>query len=151
MKKKAIKFGKDRVISRAFKKKGHDNVLLIEMVPIQDGERLRIIFESVSSPWRQGVWLATDNGITVNNRLCKSVDLWTDTAPKEVEIVCHASDGKLVLYNIWDENEGVGKESQSHTSGMRVEELRNGYRYRCNDFGIDTEFDKLVFRLERVH
>jgi hypothetical protein len=33
---------------------------------------------------------------------------------------------------------------------MRVEELERARRYRCNDIGFDTAFDKLVFRIERV-
>jgi hypothetical protein len=33
---------------------------------------------------------------------------------------------------------------------MLVDELPSGRRYRCNDFGFDTAFDKLVFRVERA-
>jgi hypothetical protein len=33
---------------------------------------------------------------------------------------------------------------------MLVEELPNGRRYCCNDIGFDTDFSKLIFRLEKA-
>jgi hypothetical protein len=31
---------------------------------------------------------------------------------------------------------------------MLVEEIPNGKRFRCNDIGFATNFDKIVFRIE---
>ena len=84
----------------------------------------------------------------VNDQEAPSVQLWEDTAPREILIECRTRCGLLHLYNMWDK--GTGRESLSWTSGMLVEELPNGRRYRCSDIGIETEFDRLVFRLERV-
>jgi hypothetical protein len=89
--------------------------------------------------------MTTDRGLLVNDQKCGSVELWTDTAPTQVEIECKTSDGLLHLYNIWDK--GRGRESQSNTSGMLVEETATK-RYRCNDIGFETKFDKLVFTIE---
>ena len=137
-----------RLLSNAFKEQGRDDVVKIEVFPIRDGDILKLTFESKNSQRRQGVWLRSDRCLIVNGQQCSSVQLWQDTAPTEVLIECHTRDGRLHLYNIWDK--GNGRNSQSWTSGMLVEEIANGRRYFCNDFGFDTAFDKLVFRIQRV-
>ena len=138
----------NRVMSGAFKERGRADVVMIDVLPIHDGDQVRLTFESQASSWRQGVWLSTDSHLVVSQQQSPSVQLWQDSAPTEVLIECHTKNGCLHLYNIWDK--GNGRESQSWTSGMLVEELPNGRRYRCNDIGFETDFDKLVFRLERL-
>jgi hypothetical protein len=140
----------ERIYNTAFKSKGRDDVVKWDVVKIKNEERVKIIFESVSSKWRQGVWLKTDKGIVVNGIHCVSVDLWVDTAPNEVECECFTKDGFLSLYNIWDSGRGYKRESLAFSSGMLIDELPNGRRYHCNDIGFETEFDKLVFRLEKT-
>jgi hypothetical protein len=137
-----------RVLNSAFKEKGREDVVKIEVFPVSNGDVVKLTFESASSPWRQGVWLKTDDHLLVNRQQSPSVQLWQDTAPQKVLIECHTRNGCLHLYNIWDK--GRGLESQSWTSGMLVDELPNGRRYRCNDIGFDTTFAKLVFRVEHV-
>ena len=140
--------GKKRIYNSAFAGTGRNDVVKWDIFPVENAEWIKVVFESYSSPWRQGVWLRTDDRIIVNGVSCKSVELWSDTAPQEVICQCFTSDGMLSVYNIWDR--GNGRESQSWTSGMLVEQFRNGRRYRCNDIGFDTNFDKIVFRVERV-
>ena len=137
----------ERVLNSAFKERGRDDVVMIDVFPIRDGDQLKLTFEGKESPWRQGVWLKTDDHLTINGRQSQSVQLWHDTAPTEVLIECHTQNGYVHLYNIWDK--GSGRESQSWSSGMLVEELPNGRRYHCNDIGFDTTFSRLVFRIER--
>jgi hypothetical protein len=138
----------DRTMNSAFKEKGRLDVVTIDVFEIDDGDLIKLSFESTMSPWRQGVWLKTDECMVINQQQCPSAQLWQDTATTEVLIECHTIDKRLHLYNIWDK--GKGYESQSWTSGMLVEELSNGRRYRCNDIGFDTDFTKLVFRIERI-
>ena len=104
-------------------------------------------FESAASEWRQGVWLRTDRGVVINEIDCPSATVWMDNSPGEVLIMCHSTDGFLHVYNIWDR--GRGRESQLHTSGMKIEEIANGRRYRCNTFGFDKPFNDVIFRIER--
>ena len=137
-----------RILSKAFTERGIAGIVKWDVLPVTDGERLRVIFESVQSPWRQGVWLKCDRGVEIDGTLHASVNLWFDTAPAVVSCTCLSGDGKLNVYNIWDA--GEGRQSQAFSSGMRVEELERARRYRCNDIGFDTGFDKLVFRIERV-
>ena len=96
------------------------------------------------------MWLRTDRGLLVNDQFGPSVELWVDTAPPEVVAHCMTGDGNLSVYNIWDSGRGRGRESQGHSSGMLVEDLPDGRRYRCNDIGFDTNFDKLVFRIQTL-
>ena len=84
----------------------------------------------------------------MNDVFAPSVTLWIDSAPPEVICQCTTADGLLSIYNIWDSGRGYGTESQRSSSGMLVEDLPNGRRYRCNDIGFETNFDKIVFRIE---
>jgi hypothetical protein len=52
------------------------------------------------------------------------------------------------VYNIWDK--GKGRQSQLLTSGMILEEKDNKIIYYCNDYGFETDFDKLVFSIEKL-
>lgn len=138
----------ERVFSKAFEEIGRMGVVKIEVFPVKNNELLLLTFESKESPYRQGVWLKTDGFLTVNKVRSPSVQIWQDSAPKQFLFDCHTADGRIYLYNIWDR--GRGYESQSWTSGMLVDEIESGRRYRCNDIGLDTKFNKLVFRIERV-
>ena len=138
----------DRVMSKAFKERGRDDVVKMDVFAVGDGDLLKLTFEMVSSPWRQGVWLKTDKGVTINGEDCISARIWHDTAGAQVFIKCRSGDGRLHLYNIWDR--GKGPESQAWSSGMVTEEISYGRRYRCNDIGFDCDFSKLVFTVEVV-
>jgi hypothetical protein len=139
---------KGRLFSQGWvEESGRRDVVSWDVFNVQDGETLTMVFESKRSRHRQGVWLWTDAGIIINGQLCRSADLWSDTAPSRVAFQCRTANGKLSVYNIWDH--GDGRESQCHSSGMLVTELSNGRRYRCNDIGFEGKFDKLVFRIER--
>jgi hypothetical protein len=140
-----IKPGTQRLYNKAFAERGREDVVLWDVLPIEPRQLIKVVFEAVSSPWRQGVWLKTDRGLIVNNQYCGSVDLWVDTASREVLCDCISDDGSLSVYNIWDSGRGYDRESQSFSSGMLVEDLPDGRRYRCNDIGFETNFDRLVF------
>ena len=86
--------------------------------------------------------------IEVNGMRAPGVDLWTDSTPQVIDFSIAATTGKLHVYNIWDS--GAGRSSQAWSSGMLIEEIPGGRRYRCNDVGLKGEFDNVVFRLERI-
>lgn len=142
--------GLSRTYNSAFIERGRSDVIKWEAIPVTDGEELTLHFESVDSPWRQGVWLRTDSGITINGQRVPSVTLWQDTAPALVPFTCHTANGFLSLYNVWFSGRvSTPQESLSHSSGMLAEEIPGGRRYRCNDIGFDTQFQKLVFSIQR--
>jgi hypothetical protein len=133
-------------ISSAFEERGRPDVLKWDVIDVKNVASIRVIFESASFEGRHGVWLMTEGTLHVNGARAASFDLWQDTAPPCVEIGIESKRGKLHVYNIWDR--GAGRRSQAWTSGMLVEELPNGRRYKCNDIGFSEAFDSVVFRLE---
>lgn len=139
------------LINDAWEEYGRSDVVLWDVLRIPSQARIQLVFESVNSDWRQGVRLTTDSGLLVNGMRGKSVVLWQDTAPSVVDCECSTKDGRLHIYNIWDSGRGYGSESQRHSSGMLVEEILGGRRYRCNDIGFEgAAFDKLVFSVVQV-
>jgi hypothetical protein len=122
----------------------------VAAIPVRPGDALRLTFEHVNSPWRQGVWLATEGLLVVSGQSRDQFVLWADSAPPAVEIVVDTTDGLLRLYNVWDSGRGLGRfESQRSTSGMIRSERHDGsIEFRCNDIGTSPDFNKLVFALQ---
>ncbi len=56
----------ERIMNTAWRDKGWTDVVKIEVFPVQDGDLLKLTLEKKSSPWRQGVWLSTDDHLVVN-------------------------------------------------------------------------------------
>lgn len=122
-------------------------VIMIDLIDVRPGEELVISLESSSSDWRQGLWIATTGALETNNVTASQMTLWTDTAPNPARLRVVETDGWVRLHNVWDSGRGISDhESQSATSGMLIEERSaRVWRYRCNDIGWESNFDKLVF------
>lgn len=127
-------------------------VFRVHIFSVRPGQRVRVVFEEVNAQWRQGLFVATEGSLAVNGGRSPSLILWHDNTPPEIEIEVVESNGTITLYNIWDSGRKHGRfESLKATSGMLVERIEdNGWRYRCNDIGIDPDFKKLVVRVEVV-
>ena len=135
-----------RLLSRAFSSLSQE-VVLWEVLPIPAGvSSLVLTFEAFGVSGRHGVWLACNGTLVIGASSIPSADVWCDTAPNPVNLTVRAVDGNLHLYNIWDK--GKGRQSQAWTSGLLVDQLTNGRRYRCNDIGSHGKFDDLTFRIE---
>ena len=92
--------------------------------------------------------MKTDDHLFVNGQKCTSFVLWQGSGSDVVAIERNTNDICLHLHNIWDK--GVVKKSQASSSRMLVEKTHNGFRYSCNNIGIKTKFDKLVFKIDRI-
>lgn len=126
-------------------------VVLIEVVACEPGDRFILTFESSEPRWRQGVWFAVDGELEVAAESASQVVLWRETAPDAVEVTVRStSDGLMRFYNVWDSGRGMNIESQSATSGMLREEVTGGHRYRCSDINPAPTFGALVFSLTRA-
>jgi hypothetical protein len=68
----------ESIISKAFRDSGRPGIVKWEVLPVQDGDRIRLTFESVNGEGRHGVWLKTDLGVDVNGVKAPNVDLWAD-------------------------------------------------------------------------
>lgn len=139
----------ERTLSSAVTDRKGREVVKIEALKIEPGQTVTLRFEDVDSPWRQGVWVATEGLLRIDDSIDSQFVLWADTAPPEVSIMCAETDGLLRLYNVWDSGRRAGPfESQSHTSGMVVEMLEDGSRrYSCNDIATNPDFNTLIFRV----
>lgn len=83
----------------------------------------------------------------IKSRLC----LWLDEPFQAVEVVGCTQDGHIHVWNVWQREKATirGIEGQHYGAGMLVEEIENGFRYRCNDGYPDKDFNDIVFRIER--
>lgn len=145
----AMQLGKEKIFNKSFE--GRNDVIKWDVIEIKNEQLLEIRFISKNSKIRQGIRLAIDAGdgyIEINGISNKGVELWEDTAPKEFICKCCSSEGLLSVYNIWDK--GKGRQSQLLTSGMLVEEDGDTYTYQCNDYGYETNFDKLIFSIAKL-
>ena len=138
----------ERIFNKGFIEKGKNDVIKWEKQLIEDGQEVKITFIDKNSEYRQGIWLKTDKGIEVMGQTFSSIELWKDTAPNEVLIKCYTNNGILDFYNIWDN--GEGKNSQKYSSGMILIQKSKELIYRCNDIGFETNFDKLIFSIEKL-
>lgn len=147
-------YGEKRIYNKNF----HDlskNVILWEVLKIGEYQKIIVRFISRKSLHRQGIRIAIDVGdgfLRVNNIESKSINLWMDECPNGVVIECYSDRGLLSLYNIFEKLDGWGKGKYSQTaySGMILERRDNIYLYKCNDTGIETDFNKLVFEIEMI-
>lgn len=141
------RIGKEPVVNTSFP--AGDNVIIWDVVHIKPEQAVKITFISKNSLNRQGIRIAIDRGVgvlEVNNVKSRSMDIWEDTAPGEVLVKCTTDTGLLSVYNIF-EIKGR-RHSQTDFSGMIISSENNKRIYKCNDFGKDTDFDKLVFSIE---
>lgn len=141
--------GRDRMYSDDFP--GRDDVILWDVIEIQPEQGLRLTFVSTRSQHKQGVRLAIDVGegyIEIDKDQSRGIRVWEHAAPKSILCRCVTSAGLLSVYNVW-EMDGDDM-SQGYGSGMLVEQDGNTRTYHCNDYGLDTEFDKLVFTIELI-
>jgi hypothetical protein len=141
-----MKIIKEPVPNTAFQTS--EKVFMIDVFSITNQEVVRLTFEEKNSTWKQGVWLGCDEGVEINGQHMTSATLWYETAPNQNFIKCFTLNGLLMVYNVWDK--GIGRASQSHSSGMLIEDIPLGRRYKCNDIGFETGFDKLLFRIEHL-
>lgn len=145
-----VKIGKERLYNTAFKDVGE--VVLWEVLTIDKEQEFNLEFISTNSEYKQGIRLAIDVGegyIEINNIKAKEMYLWEDTSPKKVHVKCVSSEGKLSIYNVFDRGqERGGKRSLTDFSGMITEEYENSIIYKCNDAGFESDFDKLIFKIE---
>jgi hypothetical protein len=143
-------------------------------IEAHDRERFVLKLESTSSEMIQGVSLVTDVDIRVAGTPYKHgmTIFFGPEANPELEarpnflsqgtirnpdghailFECRTREGMLWVWNVWEYYSQGARIVLSHSmySGILVEELPNGYRYRCNEGRDDDDYDDLVFRIERM-
>lgn len=144
-------FPKSSKKSDYFSSLGVNDVVFWSVINIGARGHFRLVVEKVTPLRPQGIWLCTDTDVEIiggNGRASSQQYLMFDDAPHELSFVCEASDGLLHLYNMWEVN-GM-RRSQMRMSGMEIESIPGGYRYRCTDTGPEPDFDRFIFNLVRL-
>lgn len=120
----------------------------------KDGEIFLIFFEEANSDWEQFAHIESDRTITIDGTTYRrGVLLPYDETRAEHRIHCRTKEGILWVWNSYRYRTVQGSyrlDSCDNFAGMLVEELPNGYRYRCNEGRDDDDYDDLVFRIERT-
>lgn len=121
---------------------------MIDKINLPSDIKLRISFVSTDSKWKQGIILKTKGDFEINERKFKNkIVLWEDTAPKEVEMIIKSKDKLLIVYNVWETEDGTLH--YWHNGGaLYVEEVEGSRIYNCNDGLADDDFNDLVFKIE---
>ncbi len=123
-------------------------------IQAKDGEMFLLVFEDVNSDWEQFATLATDWTISVDGSVYKrAVMIPFEETHSEHRIHCRTKEGILWVWNSYQYRGTQGeliRWSCESFAGMLVEELPNGYRYRCNEGEDDDDYDDLIFRIERT-
>jgi len=109
---------------------------------------LQLEFVSTNSKWKQGIVLQTKGEFEVNRqKIPTKIILWEHTAPKQIEILVSSKDKTLLIYNVWETEDGTIH--YWHNGGaLFVEQVIGATIYHCNDGYPDDDFDDLVFKLK---
>lgn len=109
---------------------------------------LKVTFISTDSNWKQGIVLQTKGEFEINGRkMLNKIILWEHTAPKEVQAVVKSKDKLLIIYNVWETEDGTTH--YWHNGGaMHIEEVKGVRVYNCNDGYADDDLNDLLFKIE---
>ena len=106
---------------------------------------------AVASP-RQAVRLTIEGGrFTVNGQELSRVVLWSDTAPREVEVAVRP-EGRSALIKVWNswEDEAGVMQSWIGDAGIVVTQHGDRVRLSCSDGVGDPDFEDLVIEIDSV-
>ena len=100
------------------------------------------------SNWRQGIVIKINGSLEHNSVKGSKFVLWEEILDeKPIEIKCHANDGFLTIWNVWDTGNGVVQ--AWHNGAAMRKEIKNGkIIYSCNDGHDDDDFTDITFSLE---
>ena len=109
---------------------------------------LKVSFVSTDSKWKQGIVFQTKGEFEINGqKLPTKIILWEDTAPKELQLLVKSKDKVLVIYNVWQTEDGTTH--YWHNGGAMYIEEKNGVRtYNCNDGYADDDLNDIVFAVQ---
>jgi hypothetical protein len=145
---------------------------MAHFLPVKDGDILIISIESTNSDCRQGLciditgWCELDGE---KHKIGKGIRMhfWEDTAPKEIKLTVHPTNDRVVIYNICERtsvntftSDADGKpimreskwiDSNNFGAAMIIEEIeKNYFRYRCNDWHPDDNFNDIIFTVKNL-
>ncbi len=119
---------------------------------VTDGTTVEVEFLNTAGDRVQGLNLSlTDGELEVNEERVRDVVLYTDTAPREVRLICHTGGGPATLqvWNSWRAQSGEDRDDAwIGEAGIVVDDQGSGeVVLRCSDGIGPPDFDDLVVRL----
>ncbi|MCL5256239.1 MAG: hypothetical protein M1319_00375 [Chloroflexi bacterium] len=148
-----------RFYSKDWAERGRPDVIVWDVLPIAKVQAVRLTLISQNSPHWQGVDLGINpakGGVEVWGEYAPrgAIVIWEPGTPEEIICKCTSNKGFLRISNIHvDPHNWKGHPqlyTRSYGCGMLLEEKGNLLIYHCNDWGFDTNFDKLVFSVEKL-
>jgi len=126
---------------------GKEIKMIDSITLLKDNAKIMVNFLSTNSIWKQGIILQTKGHFEGNNqKIPNKIILWENTSPKEVGLIIKSKDKILIVYNVWETQDGTIH--YWHNGGaMYVEEKHNGRIYNCNDGFPDDDFNDLIFEI----
>jgi len=122
---------------------------MVDRISLPSSEiSLKVVFVSAESTWKQGIVLKTRGEFHINGqKLPAKIILWEHTAPKELEFLVKSKDKILLVYNVWETEDGTIH--YWHNGGAMYIEDKNGIRtYNCNDGYADYDLNDIIFTIQ---
>ncbi|GAA2999540.1 hypothetical protein [Actinokineospora diospyrosa] len=118
-----------------------------------DGDRLRVRFEGVAGPHRQGLVVSASGGkLEVVGQRHPEVVLWTDTTPPEVSLTVHRAKGskplRVMMWNTWVDGMDI-EQAWIGNSGIVIDSDGPAVFLRCSNGYGEPSFTDLVVAVSR--
>ena len=136
---------------------------LADKFPVKSGDKLLLSIESTDSETFQGISIEIAGHCEMNGEILKKgkriIMVFLEKSnfknynPKHIELTVYTKTGFVWVQNIWETEERMGNRyfASGHTgAAMIVEEIKNGRRYRCNDWHPDENFDDIIFTVKNL-
>lgn len=121
---------------------------------VESGDKVSLTFERFERLPVQGLRLALEaqgGQLEIFGQRASEFVLWTDTAPREVQVVITTANNKkasLVLWNVWrDTKHGTMLYGVNNAAMDVIPEEGLGALLRCSDGWLGPDFDDLVVRV----
>jgi hypothetical protein len=125
-------------------------------IPIWNGQRLDISFLYFDNQPRQGIELSVDSNkghVEANGQIVQSPVFWTDSAPKEFEVICipKGTSGFVNIWNIWQLSPTTTIHAWTGNAGIQVDNNTPGtFILNCSNGINEVNFTNIVFRITVV-
>lgn len=129
-------------------------LIMLDRIPVNSSFKAEIELISTNSQFRQAISFKTEGNIDVGEGLVGPEhifweELWTELGHKSIEINGNSTNGELLIWNEWWQDDHV--EAWTRNAAMVKEEISCcEFIYHCNDGQWDYDFDDIVFRIRII-
>ena len=117
---------------------------------VESGTKLQIVFHRFNPSVPQALDTVLEKGhlLIANQKFKKGAILWTETAPRVVEVVCITKLARTTFkaWNAWKDEDGITM-AWIGNGGMLIEEREGVTVLKCSDGVGEPQFDDLVVEI----